>query len=198
MPKLADHTRASRRQVLIEAGWKCLARLGGHDLRVEDICHEAAMSKGAFYGYFPHKQAFLLALLEDEEAGVEGLMLDLELASSNAGERLRGFAGAMLRRAQEPGRVQLVADIWSGAQTDPGMHQLLVAVTAKRRERLRRWVERGSAEGELIPAPANALASLLLAFGDGLAIHARLDPEAFRWDNVGRAMDLLLSALQPA
>lgn len=197
MPKLADHTRQSRRQTLVEAGWRGLARLGGQELRVAEICREAGVSKGTFYGYFPHKQTFLLALLKDDEAAVEGLMEQLELAFANAADRLRGFAAGMLQRAQKPGRVQLAAEIWSGAQNDPAMRELLAEITSRRRARLRSWVEQGIAADDLVPAPANAVASLVLAFADGLAIHAQLDPKAFRWENVGRATDLLLSSLRP-
>jgi hypothetical protein len=49
----------------------------------------------------------------------------------------------------------------------------------------------------LVGAPANALASLMLALGDGLTIHARLDPEAFKWENIRVTVDLLLRALEP-
>ncbi|MHB8312932.1 MAG: TetR/AcrR family transcriptional regulator [Candidatus Dormibacteria bacterium] len=198
MPRLADNTRARRRRVLIDAGWSCLARTGCRDLRVDDICHEAGVSKGAFYGYFPHKQTFLLALVQDDAERVEETMLRLQAAPMRAGERLQAFASAMLQRAQEPGRVQLAADIWAGMQADATMRRLLVAVTARRRDRLRSWLEVGIADGELLEAPANALASLVLALGDGLTMHAGLDPQAFRWDNIRRALDILLSVLQPA
>ena len=197
MPRLANNTRARRRATLIEAGWSCLARSGCRDLRIDDICREAKVSKGAFYGYFPHKQTFLLALLQADAEKVEQTMMRLQAAPLSAGERLRAFASAMLQRAQEPGRAQLAADIWSGMQADPAMRQLLVTVTARRRERLRAWVETGIADGQLVSAPANALASLLLALGDGLTMHAGLDPEAFRWDNIGRTLDILLASLQP-
>jgi hypothetical protein len=49
--------------------------------------------------------------------------------------------------------------------------------------------------GELVDTPANALASLLLAIGDGLSLHAGLDPGAFRWENISHALDLLLAGL---
>ncbi|MGC8472890.1 MAG: TetR family transcriptional regulator C-terminal domain-containing protein [Candidatus Dormibacteria bacterium] len=108
---------------------------------------------------------------------------------------LHPACGKVLTHA--PSRVQIAADIWSAMLTDPEARETLVAVTAQRRQRLRGWVEDGVARGELVAAPANALASLLLALSDGLTLHAALDPEAFRWDNIRRTLDLLLSALQP-
>ena len=197
MPKLAARTRARRRQALIAAGWHCLDRTGYRDMTVDDICREAKVSKGAFYGYFPHKQTLLLALLHDESERIEQVMLELQTASMSAGARLQAFAVAMLERAQQPGRIQISTDIWSGMLTDPAMRETLVTATAQRRRRLRAWVEAGVTRGELVAAPANALASLLLALGDGLTLHAGLDPEAFRWDNIRLTLDLLLAALQP-
>ncbi|MHB1640312.1 MAG: TetR/AcrR family transcriptional regulator, partial [Candidatus Dormibacteria bacterium] len=176
--------------------WSCIALTGCRDLRVDDICHEAGVSTGAFCGYFPHKQTFLLALVEDDAERVEETMLRVQAAPMRAGERLQSFA--MLQRAQEPGRVQLAADIWSRMQADATICRLLVAAIARRRDLLRSWLEVGVADGELVKAPANALASLVLAFGDGLTMHAGLDPQAFQWDNIRRALDILLCVLQPA
>ena len=49
--------------------------------------------------------------------------------------------------------------------------------------------------GELREVPANALASVLLAMADGLMLHAAIDPSAFRWENVGRAVEALLEGI---
>ena len=45
--------------------------------------------------------------------------------------------------------------------------------------------------------PANALAAVFLALGDGLMLHRVLDPSGFRWANVRRALDALLEGLRP-
>ncbi|MGH7876565.1 MAG: TetR/AcrR family transcriptional regulator, partial [Candidatus Dormibacteraceae bacterium] len=66
MPKLAAATRAERRTQLIQAAWRCAARKGYRDMTVDDVCTEAGVSKGAFYGYFHQKQDLLVALLDDD------------------------------------------------------------------------------------------------------------------------------------
>jgi hypothetical protein len=48
----------------------------------------------------------------------------------------------------------------------------------------------------LVDVPANALAALFLALGDGLMLHRVLDPSAFRWPNIRRAVDVLLDGLR--
>jgi len=51
-PQLVDAER--RRQLLIDAAWRSLATRDFRDLRVDDVCDEAGMSKGAFFDYFDH------------------------------------------------------------------------------------------------------------------------------------------------
>lgn len=193
MPKLSSPTRESRRQELLDAGWRCLHRTGYQELTVAAICEEASASKGAFYGYFDSKQAFLLALLEEDVNKVGELMDRLERGHPHSLRRLRGFAEAMLERDQ--GRAQVRADLWAEMQSQPEVRRLLARAMARRRRRLRAWVEGGVAGGEMVPTPANALASLLLAMGDGLSLHAGLDPGAFVWGNIRRTLDQLLSGL---
>lgn len=67
----------------------------------------------------------------------------------------------------------------------------------QRRARLRRWVQASIDAGEidLREAPPNAFASLLLALGDGLMLHAAIDPSSFRWQNIARVLDEVLGAL---
>ncbi len=197
MPKLSEATRADRRQRLIESGWQCLAKSSYADLSVDEICLQASISKGAFYGYFPHKEALLLALLEDDAHAMEDHMAKLAAAEPSALMRLRSFAASMLEHAQAPGRAQIAADLWAAMLSDARVRRVLGASTARRRRILRSWIEAGVASGELVGAPANALASLMLALGDGLTIHARLDPEAFKWENIRVTVDLLLRALEP-
>jgi TetR/AcrR family transcriptional repressor of uid operon len=197
VPKLSAAVRTSRRQHLINAGWRCLARTGYADLTVDDICREAKTSKGAFYVYFPHKEALLLALLEDDADRLSRRMKELSEVESSAARRLRAFAGQMVESAKLPGRVQIAADVWAAVRSDPRLRRSLGQATAERRRMLRSWVEEGIAARELRPVPANALAALMLALGDGLILHSGLDPEGFKWENIRLTLDALVEALAP-
>jgi hypothetical protein len=54
-------------------------------------------------------------------------------------------------------------------------------------------VEEAVAAGEMsIDFPPNALAALLLAISDGLVLHYALDPHAFRWGKISKAVDGML------
>jgi len=65
----------------------------------------------------------------------------------------------------------------------------------QRRVRLAGLIEAAVDTGDLVEVPANALAAVFLALGDGLMLHRVLDPDGFRWSNVRRAIDALLEGL---
>ncbi len=200
MPKLRPETRIERRQDLIDAAWRCAARRGFRDLTVDEVCAEAGVSKGAFYGYFEQKQDLLLALLEDDAAALDRELESITASSESGVERVRRFAQAMLARGDDAARVQVRADLWADLLTEEPVRQLLAAVTRRRRKLVRSWIEVGVSSGELVEIPANALASILLALADGLMLHGALDPAAFRWPNIRHAIDVLLAgiAAEPA
>jgi AcrR family transcriptional regulator len=196
MPRLKEATRSARRQELIDAAWRSIAHKGWQDLTVDDVCAEAGVSKGAFYGYFEPKQDLLLALLDDEGSGFVELLATLGSDGRPAAEQLRQLVRQLVERAANPGRVQLRADMWATLSTDPAVRDRFAATVAGQRAVLRSLIERGSRAGELVEVPANALASILLALTEGLLLHGGLDPAAFKWTNVHRAVDAVLDGIQ--
>lgn len=196
MPRLGEADRHQRRQRLLDAAWRCAARKGYRDLTVDEVCAEAAVSKGAFYLYFQTKQDLLLGLLADDAAQVDRRMEELEGAGISERERVRRFARWMLERGSDAGRAQVRADLWASALTDEGVRRRFSEVVGRRRARLRSWIEAELAAHELVDLPANALASVLLALEDGLLLHAAIDRSAFRWDRIGRALTAMLAGLE--
>jgi TetR/AcrR family transcriptional regulator, repressor for uid operon len=198
VPRLAEEARTERRQQLIEAGWRCASRQSFRSLTVDDVCAEAGVSKGAFYLYFDQKQDLLLALLEDDAAGVDALMQELRRSRLSGVERLRRLVRAELERGEDAARLQVRADLWSEMSANPTVQERFADVMRRRREALRSWIDEAIESGELVEVPPNALAAILLALGDGLMLHAGLDPSGFRWTNVKRAFDAILEGIAHA
>ena len=164
-------------------------------MSVDEICAEAGLSKGAFYGYFESKQALLLALLADDAEALDHIVERLESDSLPSVDRLRQFVRAMLRRGDDPARVQVRADLWAEMLTDKAVRERFTGTVRHRRTLLRAWIEGAIADGELAEIPANAFAAVLLALSDGLILHGGLDPSGFRWTNIRKALDVLLERL---
>ena len=196
MPKLRPETREERRQALIEAGWRCTAVEGFRDLTVDDVCAEAGVSTGAFYGYFAGKRELLLALLEDD---AEQLDLELERiasATSTGVERLRGFARAMLARGEDAARVQVRADLWADLMTEeavrcpPGAGDAPATRACSRVDRGGGGVGRAGGDPRQCtrfdPARAGRWADAARCPGSG----------GFSLRNIRRALDVLLAGIE--
>jgi AcrR family transcriptional regulator len=196
VPKLAADAKERQRRRLIEAAWRCVARGGYRSLSVDDVCAEAGLSKGAFYTYFAHKHDLLAALLDDDAAGLSDLVTDAAGRSGGV-EQIRRFVAALVDRGADGPAVQLRADLWAEISTDDALRARFLDAMQQRRARLAAMIAAAVADGEIVDVPANALAAVLLALGDGLMLHRVLDPSGFRWPNVRRAVDSLLEGLRP-
>jgi AcrR family transcriptional regulator len=195
VPRVSEAERPRRQKRLVDAAWRCLERGSFGDLRVEDICQEAGLSKGSFYGYFASKRDLLCALVDDDFAVL--LTAAAEGSQMHGGaDGLRQFAKAVLRGAEDGARMQLRADIWAAAAQDRELEGRLRDGIARRRAIVRGWVEQEIEAGTMTELPANALASVLLALADGLTLHYRVDPDGFRWENVRLALEAMLSGLE--
>jgi AcrR family transcriptional regulator len=196
MPRLATAEKVQRRKRITDAAWRCVARGGFRNLSVDDVCAEAGLSKGAFYTYFDQKQHLLVALLEDDAAGLSALVSE---AAGQAGgiEQIRRFMAALVDRGSDTAAVQLRADLWAEIASDDALRARFLETMQQRRARLAALIGDAVDAGELVDVPANAMAAVFLALGDGLMLHRVLDPAAFQWANVRRALDALLEGLRP-
>lgn len=195
MPKIGLEARESRRQELIDAAWRCVDRVGYHNLTIDEVCIEANLSKGAFYTYFKQKLDLLVALLDEDAASLEGLITDLGSAHTSGIERIRRYLRAVLERGEDNAVVQMRADLWAEVRDDPEVQRRFTETVRQRRALLAGWVEEAVRSGEMVDIPANAFASILLALADGLMLHNSIDPSGFRWTNIRTAIRLLLDGI---
>ena len=198
MPKIGLEAKSQRRQELIDAAWRCVARVGYHNLTVDDVCLEANLSKGAFYTYFNQKLDLLVALLDEDAAALEDLIADLGEAHGSGVERIRRYLRAVLERGEDKAVVQMRADLWAEVRDDAEVHQRFAETVRQRRAMLAGWIDEAVASGELVEIPANAFASILLALADGLMLHYSIDPGGFRWSNIQTALGRLLDGIAGA
>jgi hypothetical protein len=112
-------------------------------------------------------------------------------------EQIRRFVAALVDRGSNAAAVQLRADLWAEIASDESLRRHSLRATQQRRARLAQLIGQAVAAGEIVDVPANALAAVFLALGDGLMLHRVLDPSGFRWENVRRAVNAILEGLRP-
>ena len=155
------------------------------------VAERAGLPHGAVSYHFRGKQellteaamfAFARAVPEDEFAALAGV------------EDLIGFIAAEITGpdAVDPVLSRLMFEAMSEAERDPALRERMGAMQTQYRALMVRAVRAEQQRGAVFDgAPADAIATLLGAVGDGLLLHARLDPDL----DVQAALDALRALL---
>ncbi|MGA7847651.1 MAG: TetR/AcrR family transcriptional regulator [Terriglobales bacterium] len=73
MPKLLDDTVARTRRKIERAAQRLFTRQGFHGTTVREIAHQAGVSMGKLYLYYPNKEDIFIGLVEHMEQKMEAL-----------------------------------------------------------------------------------------------------------------------------
>jgi AcrR family transcriptional regulator len=148
MPRLKDDTYAARRQHIVDSARACFARRGFHATSMADLQHEADVSAGAIYVYFPGKAALVQAVVEEHldalGDGVDAAVAD-EPAFAIAVARLVGVAD---RLASGPQR-GVAFDVWGEALREEAIGGIAAQRLGEARCACEAIVRRAVAAGDL-------------------------------------------------
>ena len=175
------------------AAAELIAELGWGRVTTRAVAERAGLPHGAVSYHFRGKQellteaamfAFARAVPEDEFAALAGVA------------DLIGFIAAEITGPDtvDPALSRLMFEAMSEAERDPALRERMGAMLARYRHLMVRAVRAEQQRGAVFAgAPADAIAVLLGALGDGLLLHARLDPGL----DVHAALNALRALLAP-
>jgi AcrR family transcriptional regulator len=198
-PRLTrEQSRANTRERLLTAARDVFARSGFHGASVEEIASEAGFSTGALYSNFDGKEDLFLELMERE---CDGYASEIEQAvarsAATVAERATGGARqwmAMIER--EPDALLLFTEFWAYGVRDEQVRADVAERFAAVRARLTRLIADSVREFQLeLAMPAEELAVVVDALGDGIARQKLADPDVVPDDLMGRVLALLFAAL---
>ncbi|HEX3511609.1 MAG TPA: TetR/AcrR family transcriptional regulator [Solirubrobacteraceae bacterium] len=192
-----EQSRAHTREKLLAAARTVFARSGFHGASVEEIASEAGFSTGALYSNFDGKEDLFLELMERE---IEEYSREIEQAvgrRDSVAERATGGARqwmAMIER--EPDVLLLFTEFWAYGVRDEQVRKEVAERFAAFRGLLTRLIADSVREFDLeLAMPAEELAVVVDALGDGIARQKLADPEVVPDDLMGRVLALLFAAL---
>lgn len=168
---------AATRERLLDAAGQQIAEVGWGRVTTRAVAERAGLPHGAVSYHFAGKQELLA------EAAVRVFEQAFPLDQLEAIGSLDALVGLIERWMAEAGGEQAaVAEVGIEAMLesgrDPELRRRLGALLASYREQMAKLAEadaaRGAALGGASPA---AVATLVAALGDGLFLHALLDPE---------------------
>jgi AcrR family transcriptional regulator len=181
--------RADNRQRLITAGYTVLAEKGYEAITVKEVAHCAGVSPGLFHYYFASKDELLLAVLNEAGQRYGQMMRDLRTEVPVAHFLEAVVTAAQERARQEPEWYRLRYELFALGLRNPVFLPGLGERLAFIRQVFTRALQDLTGREE---AQAQALAAVLLACFDGLALQQLAEPEV----DLSGAYDLLLTVMR--
>ena len=175
MPKLKPDTQKARREHILDAAERCIARTGFHRATMQDICREAGVSLGAVYVYFDSKEDLIAGITErdrsklaEQLSGV-GSSPDLLAALERLGEHY------MIEEPRH--KQQLVIEIGCESMREGQVGEIFRACDAFVLDQFEALFRRAQMEGKIAPAlEPRTLATVVAVLGDGLFWRRGIDP----------------------
>jgi AcrR family transcriptional regulator len=131
MPRVSDEHRTARREQILDAAVRCVAREGFHRTTMAHVIAESDLSAGAVYGYFKGKPDLIRAIASRALGGFAELLHEVATGPGpvSPASALRAVVTQVERLAEESGgdfpRVGLHA--WSEAARDPEVREIVRA-----------------------------------------------------------------------
>jgi AcrR family transcriptional regulator len=180
MPKVTDEYSLARRQQIIDAAYRCIARKGFGQTTMRDIYEEAGLSAGAVYHYFESKQDVIAASFNFDYERSLGLFE----AAKQSEEPLAALVDLLsflfhgLKEAATLGSCRVNVQGWGEALVNPSLHETVEQVLSVYRDSTSGIIRRAQGaeglEGGLDPV---ALSNTLISLYYGLELQLALDPE---------------------
>jgi AcrR family transcriptional regulator len=191
-----EESRARTRERLIRAAAAVFAERGFYGASIEDIAERAGFSKGAFYSNFESKEDLFLAVL-DEHLDADMTALRALAEHPSLPEFLAFIGGRAASQAADGERWRLLtAEFWLHALRNRELVPKLAARQRAARTVLASVITKLCQQaGIALAAPADDLASVMLAVDDGLMLQESLDPGAVPVDLRLRTMLLFVSTV---
>jgi AcrR family transcriptional regulator len=175
------------------AAAELIAELGWGRVTTRAVAERAGLPHGAVSYHFRGKQELLT------EAAMSAFARAVpvgEFAALTGAEDFIGLIAAEIadRDAIDPVLSRLMLEAMREAERDPALRERMGVMLAQYRELMVQAIRaEQNRERIFTGAPAEAIATLLGAVGDGLLLHALLDPEL----DVPAALDALRALLAP-
>jgi AcrR family transcriptional regulator len=176
-PQTRAEKRARTRSELLDSAARVFARRGLHAASVDQVAEEAGLTKGAVYSNFSSKEELFLAMLS-ERYGERLRELRAIAAAAGSPEATMQAGGVDFAATldADPEWSALYVEAWAHAVRHPEFAARLIEHHRALHGELAAMVAE-QAPGFPLPLPAERIAAMLLALGNGFAMEHRLDPD---------------------
>lgn len=188
MPRVTEEHRTARREQIVSAAMRCVARDGFHKTTMANVIAESGLSAGAVYGYFKGKNDLIRAIAR---SAVGGFAADLDALAEGDGQvTLARALEVVLARARgltdgsEGGLPRVAIHAWSEAARDDEVKEIVRTNVDAILQSWTRVLARARADGNLGPdgnldQMARSMYSLMIGFALQGLILGDVDEESY-------------------
>ena len=173
-------SRERNRAALVAAARRSVVAKGYAATSLDGLAAEVGLTKGAVYSSFGSKLDLLVAVVEDDMAGIVDLLPEGAATAEDLLTSLADLALAMARDPEARSRLVLEAELVALALREPRLHDALIALEERRvtqlAERLRSLPRAGAGQQRLTARQAEECARAAVAALQGLAQAAVATP----------------------
>ena len=170
-----------RREQIVRATIRCLARDGYAGLTMKKVARAAGVSQGILHYYFADKRAILVAALAVVTADLDRRVATAQARGSREPRaRLRALITACLRLAVEEREFWIVfVEFWGEMMHDRRLREINAALYGRMRRQIGALVAQGVRAGTFRRVDPLQAAAVILATVDGVSLQLAFDPKAF-------------------
>ena len=172
------------RQSILDAAMVCLSQGDYNETQVDDICHIAGITKGAFYYHFSSKQELILELLNNWTNGFGDLL-------SSAKSESEDFLSVILNLPEKIkpifinniNHVRIFLELYVKGISDPALKETVLKSYQGYLEFFSDIIEKGIKSGLIKRTNSKRVSRLLFALTVGLLIEGLIDPDGEDWES---------------
>ena len=184
-----------RREQIVRATIRCLAREGYTRLTMKKVAREAGVSQGILHYYFADKRAMLVATLEAVSRDLDRRVAAAQSrATRDPAARLRALVRACLEVAvRRPEFWVVFLEFWGEMVHDRRLRAVNAEVYARTRRLIARLIAEGTRAGRFRAIDPQRAAAVVLGLVDGVSLQLTFDPRAFGVAEAARLCDEALA-----
>jgi AcrR family transcriptional regulator len=197
MPRLSrKEKQAHTRSCLMQSAAKVFARRGLQQASIDEVAGDAGFTKGAFYANFKSKEELFLAMLDERFAQRIDAIDRVWTSGGDLRDKTRQAGQDFADYLDDEEWARLFFEFAAYAARNEDFRQELVTRYRALRERVADLYTRSKEQMGIEPAiPADQVAAMIFAMGNGLALEKLLEPDVVADDAFGTMLMAFFAGL---
>ncbi|MBG6029813.1 TetR/AcrR family transcriptional regulator [Proteus hauseri] len=191
MNKTVTEKQKAKKKHIIDAAIRCFAVKGFHSTSTAEICHEAGMSPGNVFHYFPNKNSIIEAIALEDTQLFDEIFCRYEGEEECVQAIINSMKG-IIALYNHPEYARISIEIFAEASRNASIHQIFIENERNNKQRLIAMLKNGIKKGQIDPTlEPEKIATWLLVIADGSMGRNIIDPE-FNGDEDFVMLDVML------